>query len=86
MPSRTNIEVAGLDLSFHAVPIDDETPSGEQIARAAGFTADDHAYVLQLRHDDALGPPRAPTARNNAPFTQVTSDPSSLPGPRKPFR
>src|SRR5687768_10322824 len=29
-------------------------------------------------------PARAPTACRNAPFTHVTNEPSSFPGPRKP--
>ncbi|WOS66964.1 MULTISPECIES: multiubiquitin domain-containing protein [Sinorhizobium] len=59
MPSTNQIEVAGTDLEFRAVPLDDQTPSGAQIARAAGFSADDFVYVLQLRANDELEDVRA---------------------------
>ncbi|UWU20944.1 multiubiquitin domain-containing protein [Rhizobium sp. CB3060] len=59
MPSSNQIEVAGTDLEFRVIPLDDQTPSGAQIARAAGFSADDFVYVLQLRANDELEDVRA---------------------------
>lgn len=53
-PSKTTIEIAGTDLVFRTVPLDDESPSGGQLAHAAGFSATDYVYVLQLRDDDQL--------------------------------
>ncbi|WP_250511543.1 multiubiquitin domain-containing protein [Caballeronia sp. GACF4] len=48
------IEVAGLDLIFHAASVRDSTPTGNQIARAAGFAPADGATVLLLRQDGEL--------------------------------
>lgn len=59
MPSTNQIEVAGTDLVFRTIPINDQTPSGAQIARAAGFSSDDFVYVLQLRANDELEDVRA---------------------------
>ncbi|WP_434732988.1 multiubiquitin domain-containing protein [Rhizobium sp. YTUHZ044] len=52
-PNRT-IEIAGTDLVFRTVPMRDRTPSGGQIALAAGFASDDYVYVLQLLDDGEL--------------------------------
>jgi len=45
------IEVAGLDLNFHQVELDDLTPTGHQIARAAGARPPDSAVVLRQLDD-----------------------------------
>lgn len=50
----TAIEVAGVDLGFQPLLIDTNTPTGGQIAKASGFTGDQHAYVLQWREDGDL--------------------------------
>ncbi|HBO4309893.1 TPA: multiubiquitin domain-containing protein [Pseudomonas aeruginosa] len=42
------IFVAGLDFEFHAVDVIDETPTGNQIAFAAGFKPDRLATVIQV--------------------------------------
>ncbi|WP_157959868.1 multiubiquitin domain-containing protein [Devosia submarina] len=52
--TNRTIEIAGTDLVFRAVPMTDRTPSGDQIALAAGFASDDHAYVLQFLNDGEL--------------------------------
>jgi len=49
-----HIEIAGTDLIFRNVSSTDDTPSGLQLAKMAGFSADDHVYVLQLRDDGEL--------------------------------
>ncbi|WP_165417465.1 multiubiquitin domain-containing protein [Rhizobium ruizarguesonis] len=53
------VEIAGTDLVFRDVAINDDTPSGAQIAHAAGFTPDDNVFVLQLRDDEQLEDVRA---------------------------
>ncbi len=45
--TQNHIFIAGLDLEFKPVPINDETPVGTQIARAGGFLPDQMATVLQ---------------------------------------
>lgn len=52
--NRTSIEVAGTDLVFRAVEVPTATPTGGQIVKAAGFTVDQHPYVLQWRPDGDL--------------------------------
>lgn len=52
--TQNNIEIAGPDLAFRALTIADATPSGAQLARAAGHSADENVYVLQLRNDGSL--------------------------------
>lgn len=42
------IEVAGVDLSYRTVQIDDATPTGHQIAHAASIKPPDSAIVLQV--------------------------------------
>jgi hypothetical protein len=42
------IDVCGLDFQFRKVPLHDRTPSGAQIAAAAGFTPSADATVLQI--------------------------------------
>ncbi|ESZ03490.1 hypothetical protein X735_33115 [Mesorhizobium sp. L2C085B000] len=49
-----SIHIAGTDLVFRAVPVNDQTPSGDQIALAAGFSSDDYSYVLQMRDNGEL--------------------------------
>jgi hypothetical protein len=57
---QTNrIEIAGTDLAYRAIPFNDDTPSGAQLAHAAGFSNDDHVYVLQVRDDGELEDVRA---------------------------
>lgn len=48
------VEIAGTDLQFRNVPLEDDTPSGGQLAHAAGFAPTDHVFVLQLREDGQL--------------------------------
>ncbi|MBL8596421.1 MAG: multiubiquitin domain-containing protein [Devosia sp.] len=52
--NRTSIEVAGTDLVFRSVEVPTNSPTGGQIAKAAGFTVDQHPYVLQWRPDGDL--------------------------------
>ncbi|WP_084558364.1 multiubiquitin domain-containing protein [Mesorhizobium sp. LNJC394B00] len=49
-----SIHIAGTDLVFRAVPVNGQTPSGDQIALAAGFSSDDYSYVLQMRDNGEL--------------------------------
>lgn len=51
---NTTVEIAGLDLNFHAFPLDTNTPTGGKIAKVAGFVADQYPYVLQWRDDGDL--------------------------------
>src|SRR5262245_9885424 len=48
------IEVADETLSFRSVQIDDLTPTGDQLAHAAGSKPPDSAVVLQMLADGAL--------------------------------
>lgn len=48
------IEVAGVDLNYRAVEIDDPTPTGHQIAHAASIKPPDSAIVLQVFPDGAM--------------------------------
>ena len=52
--NRISIDVAGTDLVFRVVEVPTNSPTGGQIAKAAGFTVDQHAYVLQWRPDGDL--------------------------------
>ncbi|MBY5477116.1 hypothetical protein HFO84_07190 [Rhizobium leguminosarum] len=56
---NTDIEIAGLDLNFHAFALDTRTPTGGKIAKVAGFAADQYPYVLQWRDDGDLEELRA---------------------------
>jgi Prokaryotic E2 family E/Multiubiquitin len=47
--NSTTIKVAGTDLVFRDVPLDTDTPSGSEIAKASGFTNDQATYILQWR-------------------------------------
>ena len=49
-----NIEVADATLAYRTIRIDDLTPTGAQLARAAGFKPSDAAIVLQVLADGAL--------------------------------
>lgn len=51
---KANIEIAGTDLLFRTVSLNDESPSGGQLAHAAGFSATQYVCVLQLRNDKQL--------------------------------
>lgn len=48
------IELAGKNLDFRKVTIEDQTPTGAQIAAAAGFKPDQLAIVLQLLASGAM--------------------------------
>lgn len=48
------ITVAGTDLAFRQVVLDTDTPTGGKIAKACGFTGDQHPYILQWREDGDL--------------------------------
>lgn len=48
---NNNIEVAGTDLDFRLVPLKSHSPTGRQIAKAAGFATDQNPYVYQWRVD-----------------------------------
>lgn len=48
------IAVAGTDLVFRSVELNTDTPTGGQIAKASGFSGDEHPYVLQWREDGDL--------------------------------
>ncbi|XKM38217.1 multiubiquitin domain-containing protein (plasmid) [Rhizobium ruizarguesonis] len=56
---NTTVEIAGLDLNFHAFPLDTNTPTGGKIAKAAGFNSDQYPYILQWRDDGDLEELRA---------------------------
>lgn len=49
--NKPSIEIAGTDLDFHTVKLDTRTPTGGQIAKAAGFVSDQHPYILQWLAD-----------------------------------
>lgn len=51
---RYRVEVADESLTYRSVPIDDLTPTGTQLMRAAGFKPPDGAVVLQVLADGAL--------------------------------
>lgn len=51
---KTTIEIAGTDLAFRSVKLDTDSPTGSQIAKAAGFNADQHPYIYQWRPDGDL--------------------------------
>ncbi len=58
-PSRgATIHVAGLDLAFRSVPIADRTPTGHQIAHAAGVRPAEAALVMRMLEDGGLDPVR----------------------------
>lgn len=48
------IEVAGIDLTFRAIDLSDRTPTGAQIAAAAGFKPNQHAVVMQFLDNGEL--------------------------------
>lgn len=54
----TVIQVAGADLVFHPVRIDDVTPTGHQIAHASGYKPPDAVVVMRMMDDGALDPVR----------------------------
>lgn len=47
-PQGAQILVAGTELEFRSVSVPDRTPTGAQLASAAGFTPGENAAVLQL--------------------------------------
>lgn len=51
---RITVEIAGINLNFQAFELDTSTPTGGKIAKVAGFSADQHPYVLQWRDDGDL--------------------------------
>lgn len=55
IPARDNtIQVAGVSLDFSSVQIDDQTPTGRQLALAAGLRNIDNVVVLQMLPDGQL--------------------------------
>jgi len=56
---KTTIKIAGTDLLFRPVQLDSDTPTGGKIAKASGFSGDQHPYVLQWREDGDLEDIRA---------------------------
>lgn len=77
---NTNIEIAGLDLNFHAFALDTRTPTGGKIAKVAGFVADQYPYVLQWRDDGDLEEIRAQEEAdlgNGTKFIVAASDRSN---------
>lgn len=52
--TQVTIRVAGTDLVFREVDLSTATPTGGKIAKASGFTSDQHPYVLQWREDGDL--------------------------------
>lgn len=51
---NTTIQIAGDDLQFRLVHLEDRTPTGAQIAAAAGFKPDQLPVILQLLPSGAL--------------------------------
>lgn len=73
----TAIEVAGLDLRFHKIPMVDRTPTGAQISAAAGFAPNQQPTVLQLLPDggfEDLRPDEVIQLAGDAKFIVVESD------------
>ena len=58
------IDVAGTDLAVRQVALNTDTPTGGDIAKASGFSADKHPYVLQWRNDGELEDIRAHEVAN----------------------
>ncbi|TKD31677.1 MAG: hypothetical protein E5W98_28260 [Mesorhizobium sp.] len=56
---KTTIQAAGTDLAFRSVELDTDSPTGGKIAKACGFTGDQHPFVLQWREDGDLEDIRA---------------------------
>lgn len=52
--TSVTIKVASTDLVFRKVTLDTDTPTGGKIAKASGFTGDQHPYVLQWCEDGDL--------------------------------
>lgn len=50
----TKIEISGTNLVFLTVDVETTSPTGGKIAKAAGFSGDQYAHVLQWRHDGDL--------------------------------
>lgn len=48
------VEIAGLDLNFHAFQLVNNTPNGDKIAKVAGFSADQSPCVMHWRDDGDL--------------------------------
>ncbi len=51
---RVIIEIAGVDLNFHAFELGTLTPTGGKVAKVAGFNSDQRPYVFQWRDDGDL--------------------------------
>ncbi|MBL8275249.1 MAG: multiubiquitin domain-containing protein [Pelomonas sp.] len=74
---RNAIRVAGVDLNFHKVRMPDRTPTGAQIAAAAGFTPSQQPTVLQLLTDggfEDLRPEEVTELAGDDKFIVVESD------------
>lgn len=56
---RIAVEIASIDLNFQVFELDTSTPTGGKIARVAGFSPDQHPYVMQWRDDGDLEELRA---------------------------
>ncbi|TAZ86574.1 hypothetical protein ELH72_08635 [Rhizobium ruizarguesonis] len=54
LDKTTTIEIAGLDLNFHAFPLDTTTPTGGKIAKVFGLRPDQTPYVMQWLDDGDL--------------------------------
>ena len=52
--NKTTIEIASTDMVFRQVELDTDSPTGGQIAKAAGFKVDQHPYIYQWRQDGDL--------------------------------
>lgn len=48
---NVRIEIADTDLIFREIELDTDTPTGGKIAKAAGFSGDERAFVLQWMND-----------------------------------
>lgn len=72
------IEIAGIDLNFRQVGIGDATPTGAQIAAAAGLVPSNDPYVLQFLASgelvEILASQNADLRRNGNRFVVVSSD------------
>ncbi|MBN9673731.1 multiubiquitin domain-containing protein [Roseibium aggregatum] len=48
---NVRIEIADTDLIFREIELDTDTPTGGKISKAAGFSVDERAFVLQWMND-----------------------------------
>ena len=74
---RTQVEVSDLSLNFRTVTIHDHTPTGAQLASAAGFKPSQNAVVLQLLKNGELEdirPEEVARLQHSRKFIIVESD------------